>query len=61
MIAQQIKQVLSVGIAMFKSTYTKNYAIQMAGATLALLPIIIVYLALQKQFVENIALSGVED
>jgi multiple sugar transport system permease protein len=54
------KQVLSVGIAMFKSTYTENYGIQMAGATLALLPIIIVYLALQKQFVESIALSGVK-
>lgn len=53
-------QILSVGISMFKSTYTNNYAIQMAGASLALIPIIIVYLLAQKQFVEGIALSGVK-
>lgn len=54
------KQVLSVGIATFKSTYTQNYATQMAGATLAVIPIIIVYIFAQKYFVEGIALSGVK-
>jgi multiple sugar transport system permease protein len=59
-IRTQTKQILSVGIAMFKSTYTDNYGIQMAGASLALIPIIIVYLIFQKQFIESIALSGVK-
>jgi len=54
------KQVLSVGIATFKSQYAENFATQMAGATLALVPIIIVYLFAQKQFIEGIALSGVK-
>lgn len=54
------KQVLSVGIASFKSQYSANYSIQMAGATLALLPIIVVYLIAQKQFIQGVALSGVK-
>lgn len=54
------KQVLSVGIATFKSQYAENFATQMAGATLALVPIIAVYLFAQKQFIEGIALSGVK-
>ncbi len=54
------KQVLSVGIATFKSQYSANFAVQMAGSTLALLPIIIVYLCAQKYFIQGIALSGVK-
>ncbi|MFI3212417.1 MAG: carbohydrate ABC transporter permease [Eubacteriales bacterium] len=54
------KQVLSVGIATFKSQYSANFAIQMAGATLALLPIIAVYLCAQKYFIQGVALSGVK-
>lgn len=54
------KQVLAVGIATFKSEYAENFATQMAGATLALVPVIVVYLLAQKQFIEGIALSGVK-
>lgn len=54
------KQVLAVGIASFKGQYSNNFAVQMAGATLALLPIIIMYLCAQKHFIEGIALSGVK-
>lgn len=54
------KQVLSVGIASFKGQYSNNFAVQMAGATLALIPIIGVYLFAQKYFIEGIALSGVK-
>ncbi|MGG1554053.1 carbohydrate ABC transporter permease [Paenibacillus ferrarius] len=54
------KQVLSVGIASFKGEYSGNFAVQMAGATLALLPIIAVYLVAQKHFIEGVALSGVK-
>lgn len=54
------KQVLAVGIASFKSQYAENFGTQMAGATLALVPIIIVYIFAQKQFIEGIALSGVK-
>lgn len=55
-----LKQVLSVGIASFKGQYSTNFAVQMAGATLALIPIIVVYFFAQKHFVEGVALSGVK-
>lgn len=54
------KQVLSVGIATFKATYSANYALQMAGATMALIPVIVVYLIAQKHFIEGIASSGIK-
>ncbi len=59
-ISNPLKQVLAVGIASFKGLYAANYAVQMAGATLALIPVIIVYLIAQKQLIEGIALSGVK-
>lgn len=55
------KQMLSVGIASFKGQYSANFAVQMAGATLALIPIILVYLAAQRHFIQGIALSGTKD
>jgi multiple sugar transport system permease protein len=54
------RQVLSVGIASFKAEYADNFGIQMAGATMALLPLIVLYLFAQKNFIEGIALSGVK-
>ena len=44
----------------FKGQYSANFAVQMAGATLALVPIIVIYLFAQKHFIEGIALSGVK-
>lgn len=54
------KQVLTVGIASFKAQYASNYALQMAGATMALVPVILVYLIAQKYFTEGIAQSGIK-
>ncbi len=54
------KQVLSVGIASFQAQYNANYALQMAGATMALVPIIVVYLISQKYFIEGVASSGIK-
>lgn len=51
---------LSVGLTMFQISQVNNYAVQMAGATLALLPIILIYLFLQKYFIEGIATSGMK-
>jgi multiple sugar transport system permease protein len=59
-ISELKKQLLSVGIASFKAEYEQNYAVQMAGSTMALVPIIVVYLIAQNQFIEGIALSGVK-
>lgn len=54
------KQVLSVGIASFKAQYSANYALQMAGASLGLIPIIIVYLIAQKHLIEGVASTGIK-
>ncbi|QUI24457.1 carbohydrate ABC transporter permease [Vallitalea pronyensis] len=59
-INQTQKQVLAVGISIFKDQYNSNYGPQMAGATLALIPVIIVYLLAQKHFIEGIAMSGIK-
>ena len=50
---------LTLAIANMKSSHTAtNYGFIMAGNTIAFLPPFILYLFLQKQFVEGIALSG---
>lgn len=54
------KQMLTVGIAMFQETKSQNYALQMAGSSLSLVPVLILFLFLQKYFVEGIATSGIK-
>lgn len=51
-------QTLTLAIATLKGNYTTNYGLVMAGSTLSFLPPFILYIFLQKQFVEGIALSG---
>lgn len=51
--------VLTIAIASMKTYFTQtNYGFMMAGSTISFLPPFILYLLLQKQFVEGIALSG---
>ncbi len=52
--------VLSVGIFSFRAQYAQNFALQMAGASMALIPIIIVYLVAQKYFITGIATAGIK-
>lgn len=54
------KQLLSVGISMFQEEFNDNIATQMAGASLAIFPVIIVYLLAQKYFVDGIATTGLK-
>ncbi len=51
---------LTLAISALKGSYSTNYGLVMAGSTLAFLPPFILYLVLQKQFVEGIALSGIK-
>ncbi len=51
---------LTLGLSLLQSNYTTNYGLVMAGTTITFLPPFIVYLVLQRQFVEGIALSGVK-
>ncbi|NMA66024.1 MAG: carbohydrate ABC transporter permease [Clostridiaceae bacterium] len=54
------KQLLSVGISLFREEYNDNVATQMAGASMAIIPVIIVYLIAQKYFVDGIATTGLK-
>ena len=54
------KQMLTVGLSMFSVMRVDNYAIQMAGASLALIPVIFLFIFTQKQFVEGIATTGIK-
>ena len=52
------KIAMTVNLAMeafkFKSQYTQDYPLTMAGAAITMLPIIVVYLLFQRQFVQGL-------
>lgn len=49
---------LSAGLAKMQGQYGSDYPTMMASAVLAVIPMIVIYLIFQKQFVEGIATSG---
>ena len=49
---------LSAGLAKMQGQYGSNYPTMMASAVLAVIPMIVIYVIFQKQFVEGIATSG---
>lgn len=53
---------VQLGLATFQDAYgTIDYGIQMAGATLAIIPILCVYSFMQKHFIAGITLGSVKD
>jgi len=52
------KMTLSVGLASLQGQYLTDYPVLMAGALISILPMLIMFVVLQKYFVEGIALSG---
>lgn len=52
------KMTLSSGLASLSSQYSVNYPHLMAASLIAIVPMIILFLMFQKQFVEGIATSG---
>lgn len=49
---------LSAALAKIQGQFSSNYPQVMAGALMAVIPMLIIYLICQKQFVEGIATSG---
>lgn len=49
---------LSAGLSSLQGQYLTNYPILMAGSFLAILPMLILFIILQKQFIEGIAVTG---
>lgn len=53
-------QTLTLALSTLKGNFVKNYGLIMAGSTFAFLPPFVLYVFLQKYFVEGIALSGIK-
>ena len=51
---------IQIGLRMFISQYPAEYGLIMAASVVALIPVLVVFLALQRFFVEGIATSGLK-
>ena len=49
---------LSAGLSTLNGQYTTNFPVLMAGSLLAMVPMVLLYLMFQKQFIEGIAMTG---
>lgn len=52
------KMTLSAGLALLNGQHSTNFPLMMAGSFLAVIPLVMIYLVFQRQFIEGIALSG---
>lgn len=52
---------IPVGLAMFKGRFYTDYAKQLTGAAITIVPVLFIYFFLQKQFIEGIAISGMKE
>ena len=52
------KMPLSAGLAQLIGQFATNYPVLMAGSVLAIIPMIIIFVIFQKQFINGVALSG---
>lgn len=52
---------LTVGLQRFQESNSSNYAVIMAGTVSAILPVVILFIIFQKQFVASIASSGIKE
>lgn len=49
---------LAAGLAYLQDEFTTNFPLLMAGAVLAIAPMILMFMLLQRNFIEGVALSG---
>ncbi len=54
------KKTIQLGLKMFISQYSSDYGLIMAGSMLSLIPVLAVFLCLQKYFVEGVASTGLK-
>lgn len=54
------KMTLAPALSLLKGQYATNYPVQMAGAVLAVIPMVVVFVIFQKQFIEGVAQSGIK-
>jgi multiple sugar transport system permease protein len=51
---------LSVGLSLLKGQYGGNFALQMAGSTFMVVPIVIIFIIFQKHIIEGYTISGMK-
>ncbi|XJZ27748.1 carbohydrate ABC transporter permease [Bacillota bacterium Lsc_1132] len=51
---------LSVGLSLLKGQYGGNYALQMAGSTFMVIPIIVIFIIFQKHIIDGFTISGMK-
>lgn len=51
---------IQIGLRMFISQYSAEYGLIMAASVVSIIPVLIVFLGLQKYFVQGVAASGVK-
>ncbi len=51
---------IQLGLRMFITQYSSEYGLIMAASVMALVPVLIVFLSLQKYFVQGVASSGIK-
>ena len=56
----ETKKTIQLGLKMFIGQYSAEYGLIMAGSVVSLVPVIIVFLCLQKYFVEGVASTGLK-
>lgn len=54
------KMTLGPALSTLQGQYTTEYPMQMAGAVLAVVPLIVLFFVFQKQFIEGVAQSGIK-
>ena len=54
------KMTHTAGLSYLQGQYATDYPVMMAGAVLAVLPLLILFALFQKQFIEGIALQGIK-
>ncbi|KJD37489.1 sugar ABC transporter permease, partial [Paenibacillus polymyxa] len=51
---------LSVGLSLLKGQNESQFALQMAGSTFMVVPIMIIFIIFQKYIIENYTISGIK-
>ncbi|RDU25025.1 carbohydrate ABC transporter permease [Anaerosacchariphilus polymeriproducens] len=54
------KQLLSVGLRMFNGQYATDYGALFAATAISIIPVLVIYMIFQKQFIAGIAASAVK-
>jgi multiple sugar transport system permease protein len=51
---------IPAGLAMFSGQHSTNYGLLMAGSVLSIVPVVLLFIAVQRAFVRSIATTGIK-